>query len=161
VNKNKKQAHVAFQEAITGKIQGTRHAVKFIGRIIISFVKMRTSNPAVIANAMESRANPESNYKQIQRFLKSFKWRASGFAGFQLELLKLRGKLDLVVDRTQWKFGKVWINLLTVSVVYRGVSVPMGWKVFSKKGNLSGKKHVRVLRNVLKISLPSHSIKSG
>ncbi len=32
---------------------------------------------------------------------------------------------------------------------YRGLSIPVGWKVFSRKGNLSGKKHVIILRNVV------------
>jgi hypothetical protein len=149
VNKKQKQAHVAFQVAINGKIQGSRHAIKFIGKAIVSFLKMRTSNLAVVANAMESEVKTESNYKQIQRFLKSFKWRQSGFADFQLQLLGITDKLDLVIDRTEWKFGKIWINLLMVSVVYRGVSLPLSWKVFSRKGNLSGKKHVMILRNVV------------
>ncbi len=150
MNKKQKQAHVAFQEAITGKIQGSRHAIKFIGKAIVSFLKMRTSNLAVIANAMESEAQTESNYKQIQRFLKSFRWRQSGFAGFQLQMLGITGKLDLLIDRTEWKFGKVWINLLMVSVAYRGVSIPLSWKVFSTKGNVSGKKHVLMMRNVVR-----------
>lgn len=55
----------------------------------------------------------------------------------------------MVIDRTEWKFGTVWINILTVSVAYRGVAIPVGWKVFSNKGNLSGKIHVLVLRSVI------------
>lgn len=111
---------------------------------------MRTSNPAVIANALESEAKSESSYKQIQRFLKTYRWRKSGFEEFQLELLGITGKLDLVMDRTEWKFGKIWINLLMISVAYRGASIPVGWKMFSRKGNLSGKKHVRVLQSVVR-----------
>jgi hypothetical protein len=150
VNKKQKQAHVAFCEAISGKIQASRHAIKVIGKAIVSFLKMRTSNLAVVANAMESEAQTESNYKQIQRFLKSFRWRQSGFAGFQLQMLGITGKLDLLIDRTEWKFGSVWINLLMVSVAYRGISIPLSWKVFSKKGNVSGKKHVLMMRNVVR-----------
>lgn len=150
MNKKQKQAHLACEQAITEKIQGTRHAIKFIGKIIVGFLKMRTSNLAVIANAIESEARTESCYKQIQRFLKSFRWRDSGFEEFGLELLGITGKLDLVMDRTEWKFGKVWINMLMLSVYYRGISIPLGWKVFSKKGNLSGSKHVLVLRSVVR-----------
>lgn len=111
---------------------------------------MRTSNLTVIANAMESEAKSESSYKRIQRFLKSFRWRQSGFEKFQLELLGISGQMDILIDRTEWKFGRVWINILTVSVYYRGLSIPVGWKVFSKKGNLSGRQHVLVLRNVVR-----------
>lgn len=112
-------------------------------------MKMRSSNLMVIANALETSVKPESSYKQIQRFLKSFRWRRSGFEQFQLELLGITGKLDLVIDRTEWKFGKVWINLLMVSVWYQGAAIPVGWKVFSKKGALSGKKHVVVLHETV------------
>lgn len=149
MNKKQKQAHIAFQQAISGKIHATRHAVKFIGQVVVSFLKMRSSNLAVIANALEAVVKTESSYKQMQRFLKSFRWRNSGFEVFQLELLSISGKVDLIVDRTEWKFGKTWINLLLVSVYYRGVAVPVGWKVFSRKGILSGRKHVWVLRNVV------------
>lgn len=110
---------------------------------------MRTSNLSVIANTVETEVKKESVYKQIQRFLKSYDWRKSGFEEFQLELLAIKGKLDLVIDRTEWKFGKTWINLLMVSVYYQGVSIPLGWKAFSQKGNVSGKKHVLLLRNVI------------
>ncbi len=103
MNKKQKQAHLACEQAIIGKIQGTRHAIRFIGKIIVGFLKMRTSNLAVIANALESEAETESNYKQIQRFLKSFRWRESGFEEFALELSGITGKLDLVMDRTEWK----------------------------------------------------------
>jgi hypothetical protein len=104
VNKKQKQAHLAYEQAITGKIQGTRHAIKFIGKVIIGFLEMRTSDLAMIANAMESEAKTESNYKEIQRFLKSFRWRNSGFEEFGLELLAITGKLDVVMERTEWKF---------------------------------------------------------
>jgi hypothetical protein len=109
---------------------------------------MRTSNLAVITNAMESCAKTESNYKQIQRFMRSFRWRQSGFEKFQLELLGISGRVDVLIDRTEWKFGRVWINILTAS--YRGLSIPISWKVFSKKGNLTGRKHVLVLRDVIR-----------
>lgn len=103
----------------------------------------------VIANSLETNALPASGYKQIQRFLKVFRWRASDFAQFQLDLLGITGKLDLVIDRTEWKFGAVWINLLTVSVWHQGAAIPVGWKVFSKKGVVSGRKHVIVLRETV------------
>ena len=113
--------------------------------MIGSLLKMRSSNLAVVASALEAEAKTESSCKRIQRFSKTFRWRTSGFEEFLLELLGIGGTLDLTIDRTEWKFGKVRINILTVSVAYRGAAIPVGWKVLSKKGNLSGKVHVIVL----------------
>lgn len=144
-----KQAHLAFCEAISGKIQVSHHAVKLIGQAVLCFLRMRTSNLAVIANTMETEVLAASNYKRLQRFVKRFRWRGCGFQRWVFELLGIEGKLDLIVDRTEWQFGRVWINLMMVSVEYRGLAIPVGWKVFSQKGNLRGAKHVRVLRAVI------------
>jgi hypothetical protein len=149
VNKNNQQAHFAVRAAINEKIQGSRHAVKLISQLVVSFLKMRSSNLAVIANSLETPVKVSSSYKQIQRFLKAFRWRASGFAELQLEMLGIGGTLDLVIDRTEWKFGAVWINILMVSVWHRGAAIPVGWKVFSRKGVLSGRHHVMVLRSAV------------
>ncbi len=43
---------------------------------------------AVIANAMETQAKTESSYKQIQRFLKSFKWRRLRFCGVSIGIAR-------------------------------------------------------------------------
>ena len=103
----------------------------------------------VIANSLETSVKVASSYKQIQRFLKAFRWRRSGFEQFQLELLGITGKLDLEIDRTEWKFGALWINILMVSVWHQGAAIPVGWKVFSRKGVLSGRKHVIMLRQAV------------
>ena len=39
------------------------------------------------------------------------------------------------MDRTEWKFGKVWINLLFLSVAVKGVSIPLFVNILNKKGN--------------------------
>ena len=42
------------------------------------------------------------------------------------------------MDRTNWQFGKKGINILVLSAVYKGVGLPLFWKVLSKKrGNSS------------------------
>jgi len=106
------------------------------------------SNLMVIANSLK-RAS-KSSYKQIQKISeKPFGRRGSGLAEFQLELLRHLGKLDLVVDRARMaSSGAVWINILAVQRrASRGDSV--GWKVFSRKEVVSGRKHVIVLRQTV------------
>jgi hypothetical protein len=55
------------------KNKPTPPAIKFIGQVVVGFLKMGTPNLAGIANAMESCVKSGSDYKQIQRFLKSFR----------------------------------------------------------------------------------------
>jgi hypothetical protein len=41
----------------------------------------------------------------------------------------------LALDRTNWKVGAVDLNILMLSIVYRGVGIPVVWIVLSKAGN--------------------------
>jgi len=41
----------------------------------------------------------------------------------------------LLIDRTNWQFGKTKINLLVIGIVYKGVLIPLVWQDLKKKGN--------------------------
>ncbi len=90
-------------------IQGTRHARKFIVQFAAALLKTRTSNLAKIVNAIESEAQSDSVYRQTQRFLKNENKVSIDY----LKLLKLNGKIKILIDRTEWKFGETWVNILT------------------------------------------------
>ncbi|MBK9742863.1 MAG: hypothetical protein IPO94_07805 [Saprospiraceae bacterium] len=50
-----------------------------------------------------------------------------------LKWLKLTtGHITLLIDRTNWEFGKKKINILMISVLYEGYSVPLGWSLNKK-----------------------------
>ena len=135
----------AFEQALSERIQATRHAINFISLFVVALLKTKTSNLSQVALGFPSAAKSDSSYKRIQRFLKSPAWKTAGIELMMLEMLGLTDKLKLIVDRTEWKFGKSWINILTVSVVFRGVSVPLSWKVLTRKGNASGEQHRAIL----------------
>lgn len=122
----------AFCEALEESIQGSRHAIKFIARFVTALVKVRTANLAKIALAIESEAESESVYRQTQRFLKNENQVSVDY----LRLLKLKGKWKIIIDRTEWKFGSCWVNILTLSVAYKSTAIPLLWEVFNHKGNV-------------------------
>jgi len=95
-NRNKQTPDHAFGEALEENIQGSRHARKFIARFAAALLKTRTSNLAKIANAIESEAEADSVYRQTQRFLKNENKVSIDY----LKLLKLNGKLKILIDRT-------------------------------------------------------------
>ncbi|MGI8468959.1 MAG: hypothetical protein ACR2N3_10965 [Pyrinomonadaceae bacterium] len=122
----------AFQEALEESIQGSRHAIKFIARFVAALLKVRTSNLAKIALAIESEVETESVYRQIQRFLKNENQVSIDY----LRLLKLKGKWKIIIDRTEWKFGATWVNILTLSVAYKQVAIPLLWKWSTTKATV-------------------------
>jgi hypothetical protein len=63
-----------------------------------------------------------------------------------LKLLKLDGKLKILIDRTEWKFGETWINILTLSVAYKNLAIPVLWEVVNHKGNATALEHSAIIK---------------
>lgn len=51
-----------------------------------------------------------------------------------LRLLKIKSFYTIAIDRTEWQLGKAWVNVLMLSVAYKGVSIPLFWIVLNEKG---------------------------
>lgn len=61
------------------------------------------------------------------------------------------------MDRTNWKFGKANINILTVGIVYKNIAFPVVWILLAKQGNSSTDERIRVMKKVLNL-IPNHQI---
>lgn len=142
MKQQEKQTPDALEEALKGIIQGTRHARKFISKFVAALLKVRSSNLVKVANAVETQAEPDSVYRQIQRFLDNENKVSIDY----LKLLGLKGKLKILVDRTEWKFGSTWVNILTLSVAYKNVAIPILWEVMDHKGNATAIEHIEIIK---------------
>ena len=57
------------------------------------------------------------------------------------DLLGMRGKpWVLAMDRTNWEFGKTTINILMISVIWKGMGVPLIWTLLPSAGNSNTKR---------------------
>jgi len=61
-------------------------------------------------------------------------------------MLNLTGRLKILIDRTEWKFGETWVNILTLSVAYKQVAIPILWEVVNHKGNATAVEHVGIIQ---------------
>ncbi len=141
----KKQTPDAFEKALQSRIQGTTHAIKFISQFVLAVLKVRSSNLSKIAVAFETSVEFLSTYRQTQRFLGNLRRVKIDYLG----LLKISGKLKVAIDRTEWKFGKVWVNILTVSVVYKRVAIPIMWQTVNQKGNARALEHLQIIKRMI------------
>ena len=64
-------------------------------------------------------------------------------------LLENLPEIILIVDRTDWKKRRQYINILSVAVSYKGRALPLYWMVFGKKGNSSLEQWKQVLFPVI------------
>jgi len=120
--------------------------------IIISIVKVRTVNLSEIADGFPGKAKKDSKYKRIQRFLQSFSFDYTMVAEFIVQLLGIKDNpWTLSIDRTNWKFGKMNINILTLGIAYRGAAFPIIWMLLPKRGNSNTNERIDIIDRFIKI----------
>lgn len=91
-----------------------------------------------LAAHVETNAQTASVRRRFYRFFQFIRLDAETSARMIVSLLGLAGKpWALAIDRTNWKLGKTEINILMVSVEWRGVGVPLIFTVLPKAGNSS------------------------
>jgi len=137
----------------------SRHRARLLALIITSIIKARTVNLADIATVFLTGSKIESNYRRIQRFFKDFTMSYLSFGKMMLNLLPKDKTFIIAIDRTNWKFGKKDINILMLTLVYKGISFPICWKLLNKGGNSNYKERIELMEKLLEI-LPKERIKS-
>jgi hypothetical protein len=95
---------------------------------------MRTVNLSILTTPFPSQAKEGSNYKRLQSFLREFEMPYAQLALFLVKLLGVPGPYVLALDRTNWKVGAVDLYILMLSIVDRGIGIPVVWIVLSKSG---------------------------
>lgn len=113
--------------------------------MLVALMGVNTVNLTQLALTFPSRAQVPSRYRRMQRFFSGHWIDYNDVAQF---IMKLFGFTDadyyLSLDRTNWKWGQININLLVLAVVYRGAAIPVYWLPLNKRGN-SNSRERRVL----------------
>jgi hypothetical protein len=92
-------------------------------------------------------AKQKSVCARIRGFLKTFDFNFPDYAAAILEMTGLKGPLTLSLDRTNWKFGRIDINLLVLAVVVANqFSIPILWQALPKKGNSNTQERIDLLQ---------------
>lgn len=118
--------------------------------IIEALFTVRTINLARIAAAFQTECQEESAYRRVCRFFTNFSFDLSTIAPFVLNLFIFNGKYILILDRTNWKWGKTPINILMLSIAYRGISIPFCWSVLDLEGASCTDDRIALFQRALK-----------
>lgn len=112
--------------------QGENQFVK----MLMALFATRTVNLDRLADGITSDADKESRYRRLQRFFALFRIDFDVIAGFIFKLFfTAGGKWYLTMDRTNWKWGKSDIDILTLAIAYKGIAIPIYWELLDKRGN--------------------------
>lgn len=119
-------------------------------KMIIGLFVTRTVNLTEIAAAFEGQAKLLSRYRRLQRFFSGFIIDYEVIAKFIFKLFNFENKIYLTMDRTNWQWGKKNINILMIAVVYKGIAIPLVWKLLDKKGNSNTSERIEIMEIFIK-----------
>lgn len=109
--------------------------IKLMTEFILALIKVRDVNLTSIALVVCGQSEVGSGYRKLQRFFANVNICYICLAKLIIKLAKLENdKWGLVLDRTNWKFGKLNINILVLSINHMGYGIPILWSMLDNKG---------------------------
>jgi len=145
---NKYSTLVAFFKNETG---WNKARVKFFVSLICALCKVQSVSFVKLSQGIDGQANQDSNLRRIQRFFAEFNIDNDLIAKIIFALLPEKPPYSLSMDRTNWKFGKIDINILVISVCYQGVGIPILWKMLPKRGNSNYEERIQILNKYIQL----------
>jgi len=100
---------------------------KCLAQMVLCMIKLRTINMADICQAMNNKCKADSNYRRLQRFVNEvlIPYRILAKLIVAIKGLDKQKTWKLTMDRTNWKLGKIHINLLYLGVCCNNVAIPL------------------------------------
>ena len=140
-----------LQITLQSKFGWNKARLKFITRLIISLIDVATVNLSRLSLKMKPETKNQSNYRNLQRFFQNFQMDYDEYARFVVSQLKKNEQYYLVIDRTNWKFGKTNINILMLGIIYKKNAIPLYWEMLEKGGSSSTKERKDLLGKAIKL----------
>jgi len=135
---------------LNGSFHWNKARVTLFAQMLLGLLTTRTVNLAKIACAMTSHAEQSSRYRRLKRFFSGFVIDFDQMADFIFSLFFTRGNpLYLSIDRTNWKWGKSNINILTLAITFKGIAIPIYWELLNKRGNSSTQERIHLLQKFI------------
>ena len=150
---------IPLEQLLIQYVQSSQNRIMLISLMVMSMIRLRTVNLQEIALSLSPEAKTSSNYRRIQRFFADFYFEQEDVLRFVLAQLPSKREVVLCMDRTNWKFGVMNINILTIAIAYRGIAFPVLWMMLDKQGNSNQQERIALMRTLLK-HMPVSMIKA-
>ena len=125
---------------------GNKARATCFASMLLALFQVKTVNLTAIATAFDSPLMISSRYKSVQRFFRYFVIDYTIIARFIFRMFfENHTSFYLVMDRTNWKFGQADINILMLSIAFRGVAIPILWRNLARAGNSSTPQSIAIV----------------
>lgn len=123
-----------------------------IVKLLLGLLMIRSINLKKIACAMFGSAKMLSKYRRLQRFFSDCRLDYNAIARLIFRWFKFStGKHYLILDRTNWQFGKKEINVLFLCIAYKKIAIPIFWLLLNHKGNSSTKERMALIQRFIDV----------
>lgn len=138
---------LTLKNKFEGKINLAR--IKLISHLIIALCKVQTVTFEKLANAFDTKSDSKSSLRQKKRLIAHYTLNSSLIARLIFNLLPNQEKLVLSIDRTNWKFGEVNINIFMLGIVYKGVTFPLLFTMLDKRGDSNSQERIDLINRFI------------
>ena len=140
-----------LREQLSKLLNWNKARMTFLAGMLLALLKEKTVNLSELAKAFMSEVEEKSRYRRIQRFLRDYEMNGEEIAVLIKQLIGKQGKEVLILDRTEWRFGKAVINILLLAVQYEGVAVPFFWRVLDRTGISTMEMRIELIEKYVKL----------
>lgn len=122
--------------------------------LIEAVLKLQTVNLMKLALVLNPKRQPSSNYRRLQRFVANFDLDILLISRLLYALLPCKDNLMISIDRTEWKSGSQWINILMAAVIYNGTAFPVYWTTLKTIKHSTSAERQDFLQKLLSVIKP-------
>lgn len=136
----------ALSEMAAKHVRLSRTRQETLCWLVLLIVRFGTISLWRLAAHVATDAQVDSVRRRFYRFFQFVRLDAECAARMVVSVLALHGKpWVLAIDRTNWEFGKTTINILMLSVEWRGIGIPLIWALLPKAGNSATAERIDLL----------------
>jgi hypothetical protein len=146
-----------FDRSLQTYLSCSLSSINYVRNLVWGMIDAKTVNLKSVV-AKFRKGGQKGNYRMVQDFIKEKELDSAEVGRLVVNSLFAENEMvTLAIDRTEWKFGETWNNLLIISVLFEKTAVPIVIKPLSKRGNSHTTEKIEVIEELLKI-VPNYKI---
>ncbi len=154
--------HVIAVKTLFGKnLNWHSSRITFLSLFIISMLQERTVNLTQISNGFATKGKKSGKVRRTEEFFRRFEINYDDIARLLSSFIENISKWTLTMDRTNWKIGKVNINILYLAVAYKSIAIPLFWsllekeddngELYTKRGNSNTEERIAIIDRFINV----------
>lgn len=124
---------------------------KCIQALVRALLVTLSVNLLKLARAAFSDARPSSTVRRIERLLAMSIFNLTILGRAIVDALPPQKRYILTMDRTTWELGKRVYNILAIGICYDGISIPIYFTSYPKRGTTNFTEQISFMEHVLEI----------